>query len=122
MKQESKDLPFVVQISTVVSISACHADDPGSIPGSEGFFLFFIFCCNMFPCSSPLTHTHSSRGTRSLPTPDTFVGRLGSRDVFMGDDKPAPFKISKPSLTDTFEGKGGGGVHVYRSVCRSDFG
>ncbi|KAK7411315.1 hypothetical protein VNO78_02748 [Psophocarpus tetragonolobus] len=27
--------------SIVVSISACHADDPGSIPGNGVFFLFF---------------------------------------------------------------------------------
>ena len=26
--------------SIVVSISACHAEDPGSIPGRGGFFIF----------------------------------------------------------------------------------
>ena len=29
--------------SIVVSISACHAEDPGSIPGRGGGYFFFLF-------------------------------------------------------------------------------
>ena len=33
----------VILVSIVVSIPACHAGDPGSIPGREAFALVFIF-------------------------------------------------------------------------------
>ena len=36
--------------SIVVSISACHAEDPGSIPGRGGHFFFLLFFCN-YACS-----------------------------------------------------------------------
>ncbi len=32
-----------VRVSIVVSISACHADDPGSIPGRGTLFLTYAF-------------------------------------------------------------------------------
>ena len=37
--------------SIVVSISACHAEDPGSIPGRGGYFLHFLlfFSCKIDP-------------------------------------------------------------------------
>ena len=34
---------FVLRGSTVVSIPACHAGNPGSIPGLGVFDIFFIF-------------------------------------------------------------------------------
>ena len=36
--------PAEFRDSIVVSISACHADDPGSIPGRGVFVLFSITC------------------------------------------------------------------------------
>ena len=36
----SKTMKRVIRGSTVVSIPACHAGDPGSIPGLGAFFLF----------------------------------------------------------------------------------
>ena len=49
-----------ILVSIVVSIPACHAGDPGSIPGREAFALCFlpftlcllllVFCCLLFYC------------------------------------------------------------------------
>ena len=49
-----------ILVSIVVSIPACHAGDPGSIPGREAFALCFlpftlcllllVFCCLLFCC------------------------------------------------------------------------
>ena len=43
-----------ILVSIVVSIPACHAGDPGSIPGREAFSLWFILFFLLFfvPCSS----------------------------------------------------------------------
>ena len=38
--------------SIVVSISACHAEDPGSIPGRGVFLLFFL----LHECNLPFVH------------------------------------------------------------------
>ena len=48
-----KILHFIAQnkdcrCSIVVSISACHADDPGSIPGNGGFWNFYNFMIFVF--------------------------------------------------------------------------
>ena len=37
-----KSFPHQIPDSTVVSIQACHAWDPGSIPGRGDYFLFFF--------------------------------------------------------------------------------
>ena len=38
-----------IRDSIVVSISACHADDPGSIPGRGVFLLGLKICVGSYP-------------------------------------------------------------------------
>ena len=43
---EITPLRSAIRDSIVVSISACHADDPGSIPGRGGLLLLFVLCAS----------------------------------------------------------------------------
>ena len=40
--QRVSHLECMIRCSIVVSISACHAEDPGSIPGGGVFHSFFV--------------------------------------------------------------------------------
>ena len=44
-----------IRVSIVVSIPACHAGDPGSIPGHGAYFYFFYFDHNIIELINQLT-------------------------------------------------------------------
>jgi hypothetical protein len=50
----------------VVSIPACHAGNPGSIPGLGAFFFFFLFFRNLFKKKKKKKEKCGGAGYRSL--------------------------------------------------------
>ena len=84
----------IIRGSIVVSIPACHAGDPGSIPGSGvSFFYYFFFGAGVFSCMvlrcqgasinweplfSPLKKKESSKQKNCVArelNPDLLLGR-----------------------------------------------
>ena len=64
-------LGFAFLDSIVVSIPACHAGDPGSIPGRGASLLFAPFFINQHLPKSP-SHTPIQAPSTLLPTPYTL--------------------------------------------------